>query len=1231
MKSKRFNLSKVLLTFMFMMLSAVVLVACGDTDQDLVDQALETVAVTFSSGDTQDSVTKNLILPETIGDITVSWTSGNTAVISNAGVVTRPATDTDVELTATLTLGDVTESYTVTVTVIAAVVVIDPLDALEEIAITGSTITMVGSVYETTTDIVLPSEALGLAITWTTSNANYVALDGTVVRPNFGIADQVVTLTATIGGEEATFLIKVLAFAEKQVSQKLDEAKTALLLDGITGGVADDIELPATVLSEGVVVTWSSDDTTVIANDGTVTRPVMGSDDVTVILTATLSLSDESVTKEFSVLVLANIVPTAYDNIADVLANAQAEDFVSLEDVTVIGKTTDQYFLADSTGILLVHGADLDDVEVGTVYDIYGAYDIYYGSPQLSTYVDSSKPVVPTVSDGAVTELTPTAVDYMQAYTPMKAPTFGSDNIFVYEYLEITAKVLVQGTGSYDTVFVNADYDGDGIDTSANTPYSNDAFMIYYKSNKAAFNDLDGEIVRFNAILYGYRSDRTIFTIIFTGEAADIESSDDITAVALAKASLRGSFENEYIEADTLTLPVTHGTATTIAWATDSTLVDTTTGALTMPTTGYEEVTLTATITSNDEVGTLTTTFMVGDLPSTDILDARALEGHLVRVTGVITAAEAYRVFFIQDGTAGIQIYTSDSTFTTFLKDNVGKEVTILGELQNNYGLLRLNYVDDYALIGDKDMPLAINVDEFELTGAGMLPFQGSLVEISNLYVSSVYVDSYDNITLTLDRPAEGTSVTMKYDSRADLTTEAATAIEAIVVGDVISVVAPLSWDTYGNAPYLWYTSTTTLSDGTLSTEDEIALDALEIAFADKLFEAQTLTFPTTGTLGSTIAWESSDSALIDVTTGAVVMPTEGFEYVTLTATVTKGDAELVITYSIRLGVSTISGASDLFISEYIEGSSNNKAIEIYNGTGADVDLTPYSLVLYGNGDTSAGNTTDLSGTLFNGEVYVVYNASANQDIKDAGDEVSTVTYFNGNDAVALEKNGVVIDVMGEIGVNEYWTVGEDGALAENTLVRVDTVTGPNTVFTESEWVVYDQDTFTYLGAHTMADNSQPDIFISKYFEGSSYNKALELYNPSDEIVDLSVYTVELYSNGATTDPQIYTLTGTLAAGEVFIIANSGAHADILAVADVALGYPSVANWNGDDAVVLRKNGVILDIILSIGHPADQKDAGDVSWVRNASITAPNATFTLTEWTDLGSDVWTGLGSHTVS
>src|ERR687890_194375 len=54
--------------------------------------------------------------------------------------------------------------------------------------------------------------------------------------------------------------------------------------------------------------------------------------------------------------------------------------------------------------------------------------------------------------------------------------------------------------------------------------------------------------------------------------------------------------------------------------------------------------------------------------------------------------------------------------------------------------------------------------------------------------------------------------------------------------------------------------------------------------------------------------------------------------------------------------------AADLFFSEYIEGTSNNKALEIYNGTGAGVDLgaAGYSIQMFFNGSASAGLTINL-------------------------------------------------------------------------------------------------------------------------------------------------------------------------------------------------------------------------------------------------------------------------------
>jgi hypothetical protein len=109
--------------------------------------------------------------------------------------------------------------------------------------------------------------------------------------------------------------------------------------------------------------------------------------------------------------------------------------------------------------------------------------------------------------------------------------------------------------------------------------------------------------------------------------------------------------------------------------------------------------------------------------------------------------------------------------------------------------------------------------------------------------------------------------------------------------------------------------------------------------------------------------------------------------------------------------------ASDLFISEYIEGSSNNKAVEIYNGTGAAVDLGAgsYTLRLYANGGTSPSTIT-LSGTLAHNDVFVIANTSANAAILAQADQTSGSLSFNGNDVVALAKSAVNIDVVGTIG-----------------------------------------------------------------------------------------------------------------------------------------------------------------------------------------------------------------------
>ncbi|MDI9525263.1 MAG: chitobiase/beta-hexosaminidase C-terminal domain-containing protein [Candidatus Cloacimonadota bacterium] len=172
--------------------------------------------------------------------------------------------------------------------------------------------------------------------------------------------------------------------------------------------------------------------------------------------------------------------------------------------------------------------------------------------------------------------------------------------------------------------------------------------------------------------------------------------------------------------------------------------------------------------------------------------------------------------------------------------------------------------------------------------------------------------------------------------------------------------------------------------------------------------------------------------------------------------------------------------AADLFISEYVEGSSNNKAIEIFNGTGAAVDLSNYSMKLASNGSPtwSTTNSVTLSGTLANNDVFVIANAQANPTILGVADMTHTVTYFNGNDCLGLFHGDTLIDIIGVLGTDPgtAWPVaGTEGATLNHTLIRkpevdsgnTDWLAGAGTNMDNSEWIVHPQDYVDDLGSHT--------------------------------------------------------------------------------------------------------------------------------------------------------------------
>ena len=192
--------------------------------------------------------------------------------------------------------------------------------------------------------------------------------------------------------------------------------------------------------------------------------------------------------------------------------------------------------------------------------------------------------------------------------------------------------------------------------------------------------------------------------------------------------------------------------------------------------------------------------------------------------------------------------------------------------------------------------------------------------------------------------------------------------------------------------------------------------------------------------------------------------------------------------------------SENLFFSEYIEGSSNNKVLEIYNPTGSAVDLSEYKVQQSNNGAgwgmddgpppaVEPGFTLQLSGTLASGEVYILSaDAAAGVFLAQADNQLSypSVCHYNGDDAVGLFHNDVLIDVIGIPTEQGAWDVaGVNGATGEHTLIRKSTVTTGNTDWAvsagtsanDSEWIVEEQDYVANLGFHvygTGGENLDP-------------------------------------------------------------------------------------------------------------------------------------------------------------
>ena len=113
-----------------------------------------------------------------------------------------------------------------------------------------------------------------------------------------------------------------------------------------------------------------------------------------------------------------------------------------------------------------------------------------------------------------------------------------------------------------------------------------------------------------------------------------------------------------------------------------------------------------------------------------------------------------------------------------------------------------------------------------------------------------------------------------------------------------------------------------------------------------------------------------------------------------------------------------------------------------------------------------------------------------------------------------------------------------------------------------------------------ISTSSNATLIFSEYVEGSSYNKALELFNTGEEInFSLDNYVIDIYTNGGNTPRYSLNLTGIVAQQETLVVAHSSADAAVTSLADILWGSLS---FNGDDAIALTKGGSIIDFYMAL-------------------------------------------------
>lgn len=346
------------------------------------------------------------------------------------------------------------------------------------------------------------------------------------------------------------------------------------------------------------------------------------------------------------------------------------------------------------------------------------------------------------------------------------------------------------------------------------------------------------------------------------------------------------------------------------------------------------------------------------------------------------------------------------------------------------------------------------------------------------------------------------------------------------------------------------------------------------------------------------------------------------------------------------LGISIPTVNANVIITEYIEGGGNNKAIEISNLGNADVDLTGYQLIKFSNG-TDSQLAYNYSGTLAAGASLVIYNSSAAAEFKTATGAISetSIVQHNGNDQFTLNKDGAVIDSIGQyLNASSF---AQDVTLRRNANILAGDTDFTDT-WTSAEWFSAGKDVADGLGCSGVdacgADPVDPDnpvvpsgpvVVLSEIVNGTDNNKVIEISNIGDADIDLAdnKFKLQLFRDGSNWPSEQVFLQGNLVAGSSLVVYNANAEANFKKAAPQGIDAADVATFTGNDVIALLSGAgeTVVDSFGQVGVNQVWISATD-TLRRKDTVTSGNTNLTddfttqASEWSSELQNTFDGLG-----